>query len=341
MKKDMKETLERETKEIKRVNLRDYFSTSPINKSFKTVFTEGLPEFQTSMPIDKKEEISTKTPVKEDSMQLPLFLQKRSTIDTEFNVFDILQQDFMEVSAPKTNDENGPSNYVFNMCDLRFTYTELQISSLNSYSWLINELQSLKDNYDPYLRNMKYFLNYFYFNSAVNNHDSTIFDVLSDCHYHFIRDSKREFKIISESFELYGFHDERILESLIESSKIEKIKRFTAYMILKVKNKSGLFLTKVNSEKVNMTKLKVSDVLEDEDEYLIVAKEISIIFQIMIDFFMNGNYKFECISNFLFANSINRKNDIEFMNCNQEAIVINNESILNDNMVKGMIKRYR
>ena len=45
MKKDIKDALEREPKDVKRVNLRDYFSTSPINKSFKTVFNTALPEF--------------------------------------------------------------------------------------------------------------------------------------------------------------------------------------------------------------------------------------------------------------------------------------------------------
>lgn len=45
MKKEFKDALERDPKEIKRVNLRDYFSTSPINKSFKTVLNATMPEF--------------------------------------------------------------------------------------------------------------------------------------------------------------------------------------------------------------------------------------------------------------------------------------------------------
>lgn len=281
------------------------------------------------------------SPAREDSVQFPLFMNKKSTIDTEFNVFDILQQDIVEVLAQKTGETDGPSSNLFNIHDLRLVYSELEVSSLSSFDWLINEMQKLKDNYDPNLRNMKYFLNYFYFSSATNGQDQLVFEVLSDCHYHFIRDYKREFNIATETFELYGFHDIRVLEGLIENTKIENLKRFTAFLILRVKSRTGLFLTKLLSDKITMIKLRATESLDEENEYLIIAKEITVVFQILIDFFMNGNYKFELVSNFAFANSVNRKNDMEFSSCSQESVVINNYSVLNETILKCNLTSHR
>lgn len=336
MKREFTDSLIRNPKETKKVNIKDYFNSSPKNKSFKTMLTIPTTNNLTNFDHSKSKE----EPFDPNSNSVfDIFNTKKNQQDDEFKIFDILVNEGDNYATEKKEEEKGV--HTLRICDFRHIYKEVQIFSKQSFQWLENEIESLKDNRDPFLRNMKFFLSYHCFNSTKATPDFIVFEVLSSCLKRFIRNKKNEFKLINENFEIYGFHDIRVLERGLNSQDIDKLKKFSAFLVYKVKNNNYVFKESLMRSGVDMIKLNNEELSKKEDEYVITGKQISLVFQMLIDFFLSGKSFFELFSNFQFINSVYRNNDIHYKKNLESDVILNVYNVLGSEMKQSRLKRHR
>ena len=309
-------------------NIKTYFSASPGLKSFKGIMKE----------VEQIKQ-QTREELKENKTQFKQFNSDKEEVDNELNIFDILENGADQYSVDKNEEKDDDHTKALHFSDLRHLYKEIQVFSDSSFTWLKNEMDSLRDNNDPFLRNMKFFITYHYFNSSVNSSDHCVFEILSSCLNNFRKEGKFEFKLTSEFFEIYAFHDNRVYEKLVERQHVEKLKKYTAFFIYKLKNNNYSFFTRMTGEGIQAIKLKSNEFGKDSDEYLIYGKQIYVVFQMLINTYLTGKLVFQILSNFQFKNSIFKSSDIIYKKSKESEVSLSMYNVLGEELKKRKLIR--